>query len=234
MDAQDQADWIAGSYNKIESRGNTVACQGRASSRSGTCLDFVDLYCALDQTGAFLLRRTVTVRAAGRGDVGFGSRFVVRPSQPGAMRDYDFFAPGIWYQDNHDLPPTALASNYAHRSFYFREDRLPLPVVMLRHKTSGLTLTISHKDPDPRTFLEEDDIRRVIDPRVRFGSLGVHCDDRPCLALVMPGSEGEMTYVFGAQPARRWAPRSHPVQVGFRQEYEVVIRLSHSGDYPAA
>ena len=55
-------------------------------------------------------------------------------------------------------------------SFLYREDRIPLPVVMMRQKESGLTFTLVHKDSKCETVLN--DSRGVeVDEGYQFGGV---------------------------------------------------------------
>src|SRR5690606_27496372 len=128
----------------------------------------------------------------------------------------------------------ALASSLDDNYYWFREDRLPLPLVMLHHRGTGATLTVYHHQPDGSTFASEDGLDRIIDGRMQFAAVGLENKDHPLVGLTFPGSEGERTGIYGMAPTKRWAWRSHPLEQGFKQHYEVAFSLATHADYPTA
>lgn len=143
--------------------------------------------------------------------------------------------PGVWYKDNAHVPPGALAGRLTDRFFYFREDRLPLPLVMQRDRRSGVTLTLTHLGGDPTTFAGEDGLGRLTDARLQFGSVGITNTDGPAPTFLFPGTEGARTYTYGSPPiGDRWAYRSHPVRVGVPHSYRLLIQAGRAPDFPTA
>ena len=226
--------WLYGGYASASTTHQTITAQGTLTSSRGTVFSITDTFGVLPNQGAFTLTREVTVVMAGA-DSGFGSRFSLKPERRTAMSDCDFFAPGLWYKGNTQVPPSALAAGPDDVSYSFREDRLPLPMMMLRDRRSGATLTLAHLDGTPTTFAGEDGLDRITDARMQFGSLGITNFGSPAPMFQFPGTEGERTYVQGAAPERdRWALRSHPVRTGFIQKYRLLLQCGHTPDFPAA
>lgn len=235
VDAQGQAVWLTGSYQIVTGDGEGFRASGDVTSPNGTRIHVVDSWQALPKIGAFTLTRQVNIAAIGPQDTGFSTRFSLTPRTATAMTDCEFFAPGLWYKDNAHVPPKALASHLSDHYFLFREDRLPLPLMMLRDKRSGVTVTLAHLGGNPTTFAGEDGLKRLSDARLGFGSLGILNTDRPSPVFQFPGTEGERTYTFGGSLlGNRWAYRSHPVQLGFSHRYRLLIQLRHTADFPAA
>lgn len=236
VDADGQAQWLSGGYTRVSrSQGGLVGI-GTLQSPNGTQFRFVDTYRALPDLGAFTLTREVKIAAAGAGDTGFSTRFSLAPTQATEMTDCDFFAPGVWYKQNAHVPPKALASHLDDHFYLFREDRLPLPLVMLRDRRHGATIALAHLGGVPTTFSGEDGLKRVIDARLGFGSVGVlNTGGGLSPVFQFPGTEGERTYIYGGSlDGNRWALRSHPVQAGFTQRYRLLLQVSRTADFPAA
>lgn len=235
VDKAGNAMWLTGGYQSVTRANKTLTGQGRLQTLAGTQFRITDTYQALPRLSAFALSRRVDVSVASPVDQGFSSRFSLSPAAPTEMSDCDFFAPGVWYKDNAHVPPTALASHPADRFFLFREDRLPLPLIMQRDKRSGVSLVLAHLGGVPTTFAGEDGMARIIDARMQFGALGILHGDRPAPVFQFPGTEGERTYTYGAsRQGNRWTYRSHPVQAGFSHRYRLLLQISRAPDFPAA
>jgi hypothetical protein len=226
--------WIDGGYSTIQSAANRLSCVGEIITDAGTHFIFDDTYSSHNDTGSFKLNRTVRIEDPSQHDIAFASRFSLPRADDFQGSGFQCFAPGIWYFNNMNLPPTALASDSSDEVFLFREDRLPLPVVMLREKMSGISTSIAHSIPDGATFSSENGLERIVDERMQFGSLGIYANRTPSLAFVFPGTEGAMTYVHGANSQKRSSLRSHPVKVGVRHKYELVISISRTQSYGEA
>ena len=235
VDARGAAVWLTGAYNRVTPSGGEMVCVGTLTTTHGTQFRFTDVYAPLPGVTAFTLTRHVQIAAPSPEDTAFSTRFSLSPRAPTAMTNCDFFAPGIWYKDNAHVPPTALASHLTDRYFFFREDRLPLPLVMQQDKRTGETLTLAHLGGDPTTFAGEDGLNRVIDARMQFGAVGIQNTERPSPTFLFPGTEGERTYTYGGSlQGNRWAYRSHPVRVGVTHHYRLLIQVGHAPDFPAA
>ena len=235
VDESGAATWLAGAYQSVSPSGNECVCAGRLQSANGTQFRVTDTYQALPNLGAFTLTRQVEILATSPQDKGFSSRFSLSPVMPTAMKNCEFFAPGIWYKNNAHVPPKALASHPDDGVFLFREDRLPLPVMMQRDTRSGVTLSLAHLGGVPTTFAGEDGLNRIIDARLGFGSLGIINTDNPSPVFQFPGTEGERTYIYGASlDGNHWAYRSHPISAGFSHRYRLLIQMGRTSDFPTA
>jgi hypothetical protein len=164
-----QTNWIYGTYSSVEDLGdNTFRCKGMQASGNGSTFTFTDTY-SLRSFGCFKVDRQVRVTSAGNGDFGFSTRLTFAENNVSSMSDFDFFAPGIWYKDNAKVADAALASDLNDYYYYwFREDRMPLPIFMLRNKASGDTFSVAHINPDGSTFVGENGLNRIIDGRMKF------------------------------------------------------------------
>ena len=229
--------WLTGGYDHINSSKTSLRASGTLITPNGSRFRFDDSYKASSAANTFEMTRQVAVEKAAPLDAAFNSRFSLEGTRASTMSDNDFFAPGVWYRDNHNVPRAALAADQSAHFFLFREDRLPLPIIMRRDKRSGATLSMGHLNPDGGTFAGEDGLNRITDERLQFGSIGVENDGNavgPQLSFLFPGSEGERTYIFGSKAQNRWALRSHPVRAGFSHRYQLAFSLHVTNDYPAA
>ena len=227
--------WCRGAYSRVDLSKGRLNCSGTVRSRKGVTFAFSDIFTVHDESGCFGLTRKVTVQTAQKTSQGFASRFGLSVTNASTMNDHDFFAPGLWYQDNGDVRQRAIASDYRDEYFFFRETRLAAPFTMMRDKSSGATLSIAHDQPNPQTYAGESRLERAIDQRIQFGALGVQKSPRPLLGFLFPGSEGEKNYVVRRrQSGRPWALRHHPLEAGFTHDYRLLIRLDRFPDFDQA
>ncbi|MFV0591010.1 MAG: RICIN domain-containing protein [Draconibacterium sp.] len=233
--AGDEPVWLESAYFEVKDMGdNSYKCTGVQTSLNGSVFTFTDTYSG-DNNGSFEVNRKVEVTSVGNGDIGFSTRLTFAQPATSEMSDYDFFVPGIWYRNNKNVSDKALATDYSDYYYWFREDRMPLPLFMLRDKASGATFSVCHKNPDGATFAGEDGLNRIIDGRMKFAAIGMQDNHQPAIGILYPGSEGERTGVYGMSASnKRWALRSHPVTQGYTQDYALVMRLTHENDYTAA
>lgn len=220
--------WYRLSYSDVKDLGNgKYEASATVSGANGSAFTFTDTYSLTTIDSAFEIDRVVKVTKTSAKDSGFSTMMALQQPENTSMTDYDFFAPGIWYLDNKDVADIALATDYNDNFYWFREDRMPLPVFMLRQKNNNVTFSVCHKDPKGDTFTGEDGLVRVIDGRMKFASLGMSNRNRPLVGIWYPGSEGERTGVYGNSSNRRWAHRSHPLTLNYEQQYRVAMRLTH-------
>lgn len=225
---------LDGAYSKVsQEKKGMLVCQGVITTPHGTQFLFTDRFLA-EQPGAFELRRNIVIQNASPADQFFNSLFGIEIAGNGPLEDSEFFVPGVWYRTNFKTQMAgALAKNPADHYFLFREDRLPLPLTMIRNPGSGDTVSLVHAVADPATFTGDRGVERIVDERMQFGSIGVRHLDATSLVFMFPGSEGEKNHVI-RRASDGWALRSHPVKAGIQHHYKLVIRFSKTASYPDA
>lgn len=225
--------FVENSYETISMVGSTIVAKGQVKTKAGTIILFTDTYRTI-MDRSFQISRSVVLSNAQSEDKGFSTRFSFQKDSSSSLQAYDFFVPSIWYKDNAYVPKHALASDYADNDFWFREDRLPLPIIMLRDKQSGLTFSIASHQISGTTFKEDQGSDRIIDARLQYSAVGLTNNTHPSIGVMYPGSEGNMSYIGDRAQSKKWALRSHPIQDGFQQNYSVVFSLSHFSSYAEA
>jgi hypothetical protein len=234
IDSTQKITHSTGYYSEVNASGDTLTAKGSITCGGGSVLDFVDLYTTIPDRGSFALSRTVTVHSASSNDAGFRTEYAVQADHANRLAEVQPFVPGMWYCDAAHVPPSGLISNPDQRDYLFREDRLPMPMAMLRDKSTGLCLTIIHDHPDGATFADENTRNTIIDDRMKFASLGVRQQNGLSVVLAYPGVEGDQTRIGGNRNHQQRAERFHPVRQGFSQNYRLVIHLSKQPDFDNA
>ncbi|RFM27029.1 hypothetical protein DXN05_16285 [Deminuibacter soli] len=230
-------------YRRLTKQPATWVGEATVETPGGSRFAVKDVYTLAADKAAFVMSREVNVLKAGS-DKWFNSFFGVQGNALNDIKDAEVFVPGTWYKDNRYLPQYALAADAASNYFYFREDRLPLPLVMCRNKNNASTVTLMHLSADPQTFFEESGLARITDARMQFGAIGLQQQQNLTALFQFPGCEGDRTYVSrysfttGQSIATRgtgnWAMRSHPVQTGIQHRYTLAVRFSHEPDFASA
>ncbi len=215
--------------------GSSIVASADVQSTVGSVFRIRDVYRPGSQPDTIALDRTVTVRKAVAPDAGFNSAFTLGFASPAPVASTSFFAPGIWYDHNTWAPRTAFGKfgptgsyNYA----YWRETRSSLPLVAMQDPSTGFALTLAHVAPTPSTDAGDGAANTswLVDPSVRYGSLGVQKIPQTQIGFIYPADEGDGTGWpldpdTGAPSSPTWVRRSHPVQVGFSHSYRLTLSL---------
>lgn len=224
---------LNGYYATVKQEKEALVCDARLKSLHGTVFRIKDVFTP-EIKDHFSLCREVTVEKVGKEDRFFNSYFGLTLQKKTSVNDFEFFVPGIWYRDNQCLKPGFLAADYSDNYFYFREDRLPLPLVSAREKASGLAFDMVHLNANPETFYGENGLNRIVDERMQFGSLGFSETDTHSVLFVFPGIEGEKTYVGRIPGTERkgFAYRSHPVEANMKHAYTLSFGFNRTANFP--
>jgi hypothetical protein len=234
--------WLSAGYSSVVLVDTSLRCIGQIQAETGSLFKFSDTYRVGRQPDTFLIEREVSVEMADSHDVGFMTCFRLESSSPSPLCDQEVFIPGVWYLDNQHVPPGALGANPSDDAFLIREDRMALPLVMMRNKGSGTTILLAQCDPDGATCLADYQPGRLIDTRIHVGSLGLWSHQNPAVSFCYPAAEGERTYLRGSRSGRgtaanagkQWLERFHPVRPGAKQFYRLMLGLRVESNFPAA
>jgi hypothetical protein len=219
-----------GRYATVTTEGAQLVGTGDVRSRNGSVFRFRDSY-TVAPAGGFAVTRTVTVVTANGADQGFNSRYTIGSNTPRPIQDYQFLAPGVWYDRNRNVPAGALASTMNDNYFYFREMRMPLPFVMMHDPGSGLDISLAHQNPRTGSPVDEGSGQWLVNGGITHAALGAQKIPSTKLAIVYPGMEGEKNYV---NRGAAWVRRSNPVTTGYTQNYQFRIRVDQTADFGAA
>jgi hypothetical protein len=217
-------------YGSVVVEKGTATAKAAVTSPAGSIFDVADRYSAGNAAGPTTLSRSVTVRTAAADDVGFRSEFSVRLAGPADLKEASVFIPGIWYDDGRHTPVSGMLRDLGRPDFLFREDRLPLPVVTVRDRASGRTVTLIHLKPDGGTFAAEATPATVTDDRLKFGSIGVRNRGGVSVVFDDPGVEGDQTRLGKFAPDVRRAERFRPVRVGNAIDDQLIVRFDQKGE----
>jgi hypothetical protein len=218
---------LAGQYSSVQLTNDTLFCSTVLTSISGSKFSVIDKYIALGNSKIGLERNIVILKAASPTD-NFNSFFGFQAATKSKIINNEFFIPGVWYKGNFDyecnLPTNVPQGTDSY--FYYREDRITLPMVMFRNKRTGTTISIVHHGSDPET-ITADNNNVTTSASYQYGALGFRQgNDTTFQTFVYPGSEAERTGGRGY--------RNHPVRIGISHKYNLVLSFSTTTDYATA
>lgn len=241
--AEGYATAMAAGYRRIAPDGDGFRGTAVVGLDSGVRFEFDDKWTA--RGDVLRLARSVKVvgNEARTGARGFLSSITLRVAEKTTWPEVEWFAPGMIYGGFDHLTVHAIGgSAYYQPGAYtvrIREDRLPAPMLLGCFR-DGSTLAVLDAAPSGATTAEEGqsvEPGTVIDPRLRFGSVGgQERDSGVSLGYWFPGTEGEETYQGNTYPGgqlHQWRRRFHPIRDGLRQQYEVAFRFGRSDGFPA-
>ena len=219
-----------GAYTSYSTVGDTIICLGNVVTPNGSEFNVSDKYLAMGN-GEFELSRKICITSPSTNDKSFNSFYGIQANQNAPLTDCEYLVPGIWYRSNFDTEFTLQGdmAKYTNQTYYyFREDRVTLPLVMLRKKgiDAQFTASIIHKDCNPTTIM--DDSRGILaSTNYQFGSIGVrqlNSTASTTLVFAFPGIEKEAGI----------GTRSHPVTDNLKHEYTLRLAFSKTADYATA
>ena len=219
---------VTGKYFSCELNNDSLLCKALIVTSRGSEISVIDKYISKGN-GIFELQRELDIITAMSLDSHFNSLFgFITDSNATRLTKNEYFIPGVWYKGNFtaagNLPSGVPASNDVY--FYYREDRITLPLVMYRNPVDGLTVSLIHKDSPNETVLQDAN-GIYINENYQFGSLGIKREnDTISTTFLYPGSEHERKGGKGY--------RFHPVKTGIKHQYKLEIGFSNTTSYSDA
>jgi len=213
---------LKGDYTTIAEKDGKVALRATVKASDDVSIEVTDVFSS-EGAGEFRARRRVKVLRSDAGcEPGYFTSFGFGTGD--RFGDVDLFIPSVMYKNMFDerANPKRMGLKREHRNFFFREDRLPLPVAMFR-RPDGLSASLTLEDTGNRTVLA--DCRGVkSDPGYLFGGVGFgrNDDDTFSCCVTYPGLD-----------RRAWGlgSRRHPSKDGQTDEYSFRLRFAQSASY---
>jgi hypothetical protein len=198
------------------------------ASPSTTKFEVSDVYTSCGE-GEYSLSRSVKVLELGSNPYtdGFYTSFGLQFNPENSLDEYDVFIPGVWYKANFEEAgnlPSSLPQA-SDNEFCYRDDRTPLPVVMMRNKADGVTISIIEKGSRCETVLS-DSKGVVTNEKYQFGGVGLIKRSRT------KGFSAVVTYPGSDQRTGGLGVRRHPIVEGYdNHKYEAYFKISKTSNY---
>jgi hypothetical protein len=241
-------------YNVIEdSSSDLIIAKGILTLPSGSEFFFSDVYEAV--SSGFKVSRNVKVLKAGN-DLGFSTKISFMMTESDNTRDYNCFAPGVWYKQNEFAPHNSFGNDLDCEYFWQMETCSALPLFAMQNIASGETAALSRWAADAgMRSLDIIHSENCTDPKFTIGAIGMSRPESKTLNYMYYGFEVRreietkthglsLDYVYpgcnGQMPGKNdyggldyngrvktFQRINHPVEPGFEQSYAVAITFGH-------
>ena len=222
-------------YKTVRIQNQLISATGWVTTDNGSIFRFDDQY-NVSNENTIVFSRNVSIEKATSGDIGFATRFGLVSYTGSTLRDYNMFAPGVWYKQNENVVKNAIAADYSKEYFLIKESRLTLPMFSMQNIANGETISLCHKDANLTSEQSEMSDARLIDDDFQFGSIGIKKSPLPALYYNYPSYEGDKNYygndMAGTIQGDGMVMRNHPVQTtGVKHSYSLYIKLGIFNDF---
>ncbi|MBO1005793.1 hypothetical protein [Pseudogracilibacillus auburnensis] len=246
-------------YSEIAKFDNQIVAKGTMDLPTGSEFSFVDKYEVTD--ASFKVSRNVKVLKAGD-DLGFSTKISFTMAESDKVHDYNCFIPGVWYKQNEFARENDFGKDLDCEYFWKMETGCALPLFAMQNISSGEMAAISRWSPDvTMRSLDIKEAANHVDPKFTIGAIGMSKPESKTMNYLYYGyavrKEFEtnvdglsIDYVYpgcnGQVPAaRRYAGLdfkdefksfqrvSHPVEVGFEQNYTVAVNFGYYSSFQA-
>ncbi len=247
------SEFYDGAYEEVAVNGGVITAKGTLTVPSGSEFAFFDVYETCDQ--GFKVSRNVKVLKA-CDDLGFSTKISLVMSESSEVRDFNYFAPGVWYKHNEFAPDHVIGKDLDCEYFYRMETCYALPLFAMQNIASGEMAAFSRwaADASLRSF----DILRSennVDRRLTIGAIGISKPESRTLNYmyygfavrkdvdtridglsidyVYPGCDGQLPSsnryagLDFKNKVKTFQRINHPVETGFEQQYSVAVNFGH-------
>ncbi len=178
-----------------DDKGNLLAAATVTTSQ-GSILDVTDTFTFVGNS--IDVNRSVSVRKAVKGNIGFSTHFMLRSNIDTERGDYDdceYFIPSILYKDGEYNASASIGSSMRVKQILVKETRTGLPMVMMRKVSDGATVSIVHRNPEISSPDERNYNAYTVDDLFKHGSVGIVRDPSPQICYTYPNFETQGYFV---------------------------------------
>lgn len=183
---------------------------------------------------ALRLSRKVTPLKKATKETAYNTYIMLRKASAQSYTLNEYYMPALIFKDGSNLTDVSIGSNWNDKWILAREERMGLPLVMMREKKSGVALSLTDYNLSPTTDFSDWGNNHLSSDAFKYASLGYNLQgNAPALTYCFPGSEGEHTYSNGASVIG-WSRRSTPLGRTHKQSYTVDILATQSASFEEA
>ena len=220
-------------YSEVRKTGGCLEGDAIVTTKEGASFKVKDSY-EIEKDGSVSVTRNVEVLKESSDNSAFNSYFMLESEEKGYVSGYEYLLPSLVYMHGDNLQETFIGYKMAADWVLAREDRMGLPIAMMRNSSSGRSVAIADINRDYRTTSADFGIAQITDAAFRFCSLGFfNRTGKPVLTYCYPGSEGDRTYADGGSQ-KAWSRRCHPVKTTTTHNCTFQIQFSREENYADA
>ena len=204
----------------VDDSDGTTYAYATVTTPNGTVFTVTDQYTPISERKTLRLYREVFIKERSVNDEAFNSYVMLRKAESQSVDENEYYVPSLVFKDGSNMSEVAIGSDWTDDWILAREERMALPMTMMRDKESGVSLSIIDYNLKPTTLSTDWGNSHLKSSSLCYASLGYNLEgDAPALVHCYPGSEGERSYSDGGGYASKvWARRSSPVLKSFKQK----------------
>ena len=220
----------------VNASGDSLVATALVTTPRGSRLMVTDTYTTSPLRQSLRLTRSIRVRTKKAGDAAFNSYVMLRSAKAQRVDQLEYYVPALIFRDGSNMSSAAIGSCWTDDWILAREERMGLPLAMMRDKRSGVALSLTDYNLNPATVSTDWGNTHLQNAAFKYASLGFNLEgEAPALVYCFPGSEGERSYSDGGGHAERtWARRSTPLTVNRGQDYVVELLATRNADFVTA
>ena len=220
----------------VSGSGDSLVATALVTTPRGSRLMVTDTYTTSPLRQSLRLARSIRVRTKKAGDAAFNSYVMLSTAKAQKADQLEYYVPALIFRDGSNMSDAAIGSCWTDDWILAREERMGLPLAMMRDKRSGVALSLTDYNLNPATVSTDWGNTHLQNVAFKYASLGFNLEgEAPALVFCFPGSEGERSYSDGGGHAERtWARRSTPLTVNRGQDYVVELLATRNDNFVEA
>lgn len=195
-----------------------------------------DTYTTSDPRQSVRLKREVLVKTKASKDEAFNSFIMIENDGELKYNANEYYMPGLIYRDGNNMSDTSIGATWTDDWILAREERMGLPLAMMRNKSSKVALSLCDYNLNPSTLNSDWGNNHLVGASFKFASLGYNLEGHsPALTYCYPGCEGEKSYSDGwAYNTKVWSRRSTQMNKNTKQNFIIEILATQNSDFAEA
>lgn len=213
---------------------STLVAYATVVTPQGSTFLFEDSYTSGANGSGIRLSRKVTPTKKASKEAAYNTYVMLRKSTAQKTTANEYYMPALVYKDGSNLTDLSIGANWNSKWILAREERMGLPIAMMRDTKTGVALSLTDYNLNPATENTDWGNDHLTSAAFKYASLGFCLEgDAPALTYCYPGSEGEHTYSNGVAVAG-WSRRSTPISRNNKHVYTVELHATHNADFAEA
>jgi len=220
----------------VSAAGDSLKAYATVISEKGSVIDVVDTYTTRLECSSLRLSRHVAVRTKKTADVAYNSYVMIRKTGMQPYTGNEYYLPALVFKDGSNMSGASIGSDWTDDWILAREERMGLPLTMMRDTKTGIALSLTDYNLNPSTTSNDWGNTHRSSAAFKYASLGYNLQgEAPALTYCYPGSEGERSYSDGGgHDSKVWARRSTVMTSNGIQDYSLEILATQSKDFAEA